>query len=162
MSSYPFVRPDMIMPLGDPIPTSAARRLYRQIMIELGYFTAPDAPQYVQAFATEVRDHESALRDEYLHEREYLREQIDEARSWAKELLEDSRDATTPDEKSSSLLEREEQLRTLAALKEELKAVAVEYASFRRDKRAFLVNYINTELHGSNWQARASFAKTEV
>lgn len=147
---YPIVTNDMVQPADVPITTAAAKRALKTFLREIGYCDgATEANMEANCFADDVNQHEEKLKWEveqaeadYRGNIAYWNEELD--------LIKDGLDdADTPTERA----EIKEEIDTHKASKPadaELVEAKKRLADFRADKRAFLISYLNEQLHGTS------------
>lgn len=154
VKTYPIIKPETFTPPDAPISTTDAKRLYREVMVAIGYLDKGDASYYVKHLTEAIKDRESDLRLVLDDQKAYLQDTINENKELVRDLKKDLRAAKTDDERGVITLEisdlQSQILKYQAAIETERAALE----SFKKDKRSFLVDYVNRELHGSEWSKK--------
>lgn len=154
MNRAPTLTTDMILPVDTLISTSEAKRLFKVWMIKIGYYSASDKDdkdlldEHTAMFADEIKQHELVLRDEVKTisetDLEIIGELKDKIRSLRKKQIISSVEIYA--ELQDAINAYEEQLELFSwPLKKAMKVVN----RFKKDKREFLVDYINWQVHGA-------------
>lgn len=153
-SRYPIITPETFAQLGVPISTTDAKRLYREVMVAIGYLDKGDTKRHIEYLAEAMKDRESDLRLVLDDQKAYLQDTINDNKELVRDLKKDFRAAKTDDERGVITLEisdlESQILKYQAAIETEKAALE----SFKKDKRSFLVDYVNRELHGSEWSKK--------
>lgn len=165
--TFPVLTPESLEPVDAAINTTQAKKVYREWMWRIGYYTDKEELAYsVGWLAEEIKGETENLRlavDEALSNLEDAKEAVAEARtelaSVKKRLAGLKKTCQDPeaDEISDTEIELDEAQYELEGRADELedaKREAAEaraaLAAFRKDKRKFLVEYVNREVHGSS------------
>jgi hypothetical protein len=149
---YPLIAEEMITPVDEPIKTRNAIKVYKKHMLAIGYLEKTELSDFVGNFQEEMQEHEQHLKDEVTWAKETLAEVKAEAKSETrrlKKLLSKSKDE---DEKNDLDHDMESTENDVASAAGDLERLSGELLGFKKDKRRFLVNYINTEVHGIGWK----------
>lgn len=151
-SGYPYISDEMILPLEQPLSTKGAISIYRKHMLAIGYLEKSELTEFVSSLKEEIGEQEEFLKDEVRAAKEALAEvkggagpeirRIKKLRSKTKDI----------DEKTDYSRDLEEVEAEIYAAQKDLAAAAEYLAIFKKDKRQFLINYINSEVHGANWK----------
>jgi Skp family chaperone for outer membrane proteins len=109
---------------------------------------------HVGYFVEEMKQHEQALKDDLADAKSQMAEEI-------KDLKVDLKDQKKALAKATADTERQSIERDIAEIEKEIQ-LAVENVPnevellerFKADKREFLVDYINTQVHGGDWRTK--------
>jgi len=149
---YPVITNDMLQPVENKISTTDAKRITKQLFLQIGYCEdAQDARFEAESLADSIRYHEEGLRDEL----EMLKDEFDgEMNEWNDDLsmLKDEVKQASDSDKDEAKVELAEHQESKPDGREYL-AVKQRLADFKSDKRAFLITYINEQLHGQTGDA---------
>jgi actin-related protein len=140
--------PEMITPLDKPISTSRAALIYKKYMLKVGYMDKSDVSDFVRSLKEDMAEREEELK----YEIKTAKEQVAEAKSEVKIAKKKLSKCKDDDEREYA---QEELATATVELEEEISGYEIftaELALFKKDKRDFLLNYINCELHGDDWQ----------
>lgn len=152
----PILRGDMLQPVDAPITTAEAKRVFKEWMVQIGHLDKQEVGDHVKYFADAMKEHEGDLKMEADHEKELAKDEFAEEKEYLKEAkreLAKCNDEARKAELQAEIKDSEEMIaRMTASLAEHDKALD----AFKKDKREFLVNYINEQVHGHNWQASPS------
>lgn len=105
---FPFIKPDVFTPVDAAISTSEAKRLYKTVMVAIGFLDRSEAADYAKWLGYAIKDREEDLKIAY-----------SDAKAWGCDIAQEAK----------------------AALD-----------AFKADKRDFLVDYMNKEIHGEHWR----------
>lgn len=148
---YPRVTNEMLQPVDATLSTTDAKRILKEFYRQIGYCEdASDARMEAESLADSIRYHEENLRSEF----EMIKEEYDRDLAEWKSELQDLKDGL----KTAEPAEREEAKEEIALHNQykpdeshSLRAKKA-LADFKADKRAYLIAYINEQLHGSEEQ----------
>lgn len=141
------LKPEMLEPADAPITTANAKKLFKQWMLLIAYLDKQEVGDHVRYFADDMKEEESQLKSALKDAKEQFKDQIADSKSEVAELRKDIKKAK-PDEieeLEEALAEAEEVARYI---KLDIEAAEKQLANFQEDKRAFLVQYINQQVHG--------------
>ena len=140
--------PDMISPADKPVSTSRALQIYKKYMLKVGYLEKADVSDYLRSLKEDMVECAEDLKYEVTN----ANEQMAEAKAAVKRLQKQLRKCKDDDDREYV----QEELNTaIAELNEETAArekYVAELTLFKKDKRQFLLNYINSEIHGEDWR----------
>lgn len=152
-TSLSLMTPDMMRPVDKPISRNRAVQIYKKYMLGIGYLEKGDISDYVRSLKEDMVEWEEELK----YEIKNAKEQVADAQAKVKRLKKQLKKCKDDDDREYV----QEELDTGAAeLFEETAAYekfVAELAQFKKDKRAFLLNYINSELHGEDWREKDIF-----
>jgi len=137
---YPLLKEEMLTPVDEPISTTEAKRIFKQFMKDIGYLEKDELSDHAGYLAEEIKDHEQYLREELSDKKEDVAEakrQIKELKSSLKKA-----DAAKTEDIQYEIDDLEDEL---VYSQKELEEAAEALSKFRKDKRAFLVEYINSQ-----------------
>ena len=148
--SYPVLTAEMFNPSDAKISFADAKKLFRKYMLQIGYLDKQEVGDHVAGFADEVRQHEQYLKDELagMQSDPDLNYDVAEHKRVLKALRRDIEKCVDAQEKASlesQLAHWEAELHDIVHDREQ--AVAA-LRSFQDDKRAFMIDYINEQVHG--------------
>jgi hypothetical protein len=145
--SYPVLTPEMFSPADKPISTADAKRLFKQYMKDIGFLDRE-----------ELSDHANYLGDEIKQDGEYLKGDWLEKKSEVSRITTRLKDITKKvsscaDPKKKELIEGEitDLNEDLDFATKELQIATEAYTAFKNDKRSYLIDYINRQVHGPDW-----------
>ncbi len=147
-----FVDARTISPIDGPISTRNAVKVYKQHMLAIGYLEKGELSDFVRSLQEEIAEHEQHLNDEVAWAKDSLADARVEAKSEAK-IIKQLLSGCEEDEKEDLARELESSGRNVNSAAGELESLSKELVKFKKDKRSFLINYINTEVHGHDWEA---------
>lgn len=149
-ASLSIMTPDMIHPAEKAVSTNRALQAYKKYMLEIGYLEKDDVSDYVRSLKEDMVEWEEELKFEL----KTAKELVAEAKLGVKRLQKQLRKCKDDDDREYL----QEELDTAETeCNEETAAYekyAAELALFKKDKREFLLNYINTEIHGEDWRKK--------
>jgi uncharacterized membrane-anchored protein YjiN (DUF445 family) len=147
-ASFSLLTSDMVTPLDKPISTMRAVQVYKKYMLNVGYLEKSDISDFVRSLKEDMAEREEDLKFEIKNAKEHVAEAKAEVKNLKKRL------SKCKDDDDREYV-REELDTATAELGEEMSSYekfAAELILFKKDKREFLVNYINSEIHGDGWQ----------
>lgn len=144
---HPRVTNEMLQPVDATISAADAKRILKSLYLKIGYCAdKAEANLEAEMLADDMRYHEEDLSNEY----DFLKEEYQqELADWQEELgalKEDLKDAA-PEDKAGA----KEEIAAHQQYKpsdEAARKAKQALATFKADKRAYLIAYINTALHG--------------
>ena len=140
---------DMITRDDQPISTTGAKAIFKQRMLDIGYLGKDELNEHVVCLSNEIKGHEQYLKDEVTNTKEEIQEAKNELANLKKKLTTCHDDEKEEIEDGIKLLEGE---LVIAAV--DMEKATNNLAEFKKDKRAFLVDYINTQIHGDDWMSK--------
>ena len=155
------LRPEMIKPVGEPLSTAQAKSTYRAWMLMIGHLSEKtredkaDLADAVEAFADAMKLHLDELKEFLPDSKAWQKNELKELKAHLLELKKELAQCTDPTEQKAwaraiNVTEKDIQTVPQGGAQE-----AAEIEQFKADKRAFLVDYINTEVHGPDWRTKA-------
>lgn len=149
--SYPLLRTEMIVPPEEPVSTRDAVKIYRQHMLDTGYLEKRDLSDLAARFLDEIKEREQLLKDEVAWAKDTHRDAKKQAKAEGKRIKGLMRGSDRDD--------RQEYRRDLECLQVEIEDAArvleehlQSFKTFQKDKRDFVIEYVNEEIHGSGWR----------
>jgi len=140
--SFPRMTMAMIDSKGEPITKAQAVKLYKEYMLAVGFLDKDELTYHADDFAEEITRHQEELEHEAENDLASLQEQLKD--------LETQRKGETDAETKEFLKEE------IASVKDDIKhekttnQPAVDaLAAFKKDKRQFLIDYVNHEVQGA-------------
>lgn len=146
---YPILTVSMIAPANQPITTTDAETIFKQHMLDIGYLEKDELNEHVGYLSDVIKGHEQHLKDEIADTKEEIQEAKTELANLKKKLATCSEDEKEDTEDGIELLVGE-----LGIAAEDLEKHTNKLAEFKKDKREFLVDYINTQVHGDDWMSK--------
>lgn len=143
----PILTPDMIAPVDKPISTKRAVQVYKEFMLKVGYLDKSDLEDFARSLKEDMAEREKDLRFDI----KSAKELVAEARVEVKQRKKEHAKCKDDDDREYT---REELDAAQAELDEETAAhdlLVRKLNYFKKDKRGFLLNYINSEIHGDDW-----------
>ena len=155
---YPILTVSMITSADQPITTTDAIMIYVQHMLDIGYLEKDKLSEHVGGLSNEIKRHGQCLKDAIVETKEEIQEAETELANLKKKLATCSSEERKDIEDGIILLEGE---LVIAAV--DIEKATNNLAEFKKDKRAFLVDYINTQVHGDDWisKLRSPHKKTQ-
>lgn len=148
--TYPRITNEMFQPLDSAITTAEAKRLYRDLTVKLGYHKGKsEAIWGVELLVQSINDHAEHLKFE-LEEAKQNLDSLDVEKELIKELKADLKKCKDASERT----EIETEIKAAEAIITRDEAAVIEASEalkqFKKNKRSFLIDYLNHELHGDN------------
>jgi hypothetical protein len=151
--TYPILKSEMFQPIDNKIGTAEAKKLFREWMLKIGYLEKDEVGDHVGYFADEIREEEDFLKSEVTRFKDELKDDVAQAKQDLKELKQQLKNCKTPEERAQ--LEQDiADLENEAANPDNSFLIEAQQAldAFKADKRGFLINAINTQVHGGDWR----------
>jgi vacuolar-type H+-ATPase subunit I/STV1 len=147
-STLSLMTQDMITPVDKPISINRAVQVYKKYMLRIGYLEKSDLSDFVRSLKEEMAAREEELKYEITNAKELIKEAKAEVKSLTKQLsrCKDDDDREYVQEELDTVVDELNQ-ETVGCEK-----LIDELAMFKKDKRMFLLNFINSEIHGDEWQ----------
>ena len=146
---YPILTVSTITPADQPITTTDAMKIYVQHMLDIGYLAKDKLSEHVGGLSNEIKRHGQSLKDAVTDTKEEIQEAETELANLKKKLATCSAEDRKDIEDGIKLLEGE---LLIAAV--DIEKATNNLVEFNKDKRAFLVDYINTQVHGDDWKSK--------
>ena len=156
----PILKPEMLEPINAPISTAEAKKVYKDWMLKIGYLDRQEVGDHVRYFADDMKGREEDLKEELNRAKEDAAFEVNELKEYLAKSKKDIAESADPAEKKKIK-------KDIESMKEEIKiasqACVIEQAcvreieaiqNFKADKREFLVNYINDQVHGRDWRSK--------
>ncbi|MFZ6006862.1 MAG: hypothetical protein ACOYU2_04300 [Nitrospirota bacterium] len=152
----PVLKPENLQPADAPISTTEAKRIFREWMLKIGYLDKEEVADHVKYFADEIKEQDENFKIYIDEEKDDIEGSIDEEKAEIKSLKEELKGCKDPQEKEEILDAIKDCEANIADYKADLAdriaALKEKQAAFKADKREFLINYINTQVHGPDWK----------
>ncbi|BHH85427.1 hypothetical protein [Desulforhopalus sp. 52FAK] len=145
---FSLMTPEMIPPVGKPVSVSRAVQVYKKYMLSVGYLEKDDIADFVRSLKEDMAEREAELK----YEIKNSKEQVVEAKAEVKSLKKQFSKCKDDDDREYV---QEELDRATADLVEETatyEQFVADLSLFKKDKRMFLLDYINSEIHGDDWR----------
>jgi septal ring factor EnvC (AmiA/AmiB activator) len=156
----PILKPEMLQPADAPISTADAKRILKEWMVKIGHLSNKDKldkmelTDHVGYFVEEMKQHEESLKFDIDDEKESVAESIKEEKEEIRDLRKELAKCNDPAEKGNIEAQIADCERSIASYQESLAERVKALADFKADRRAFLVEYINTQVHGPEWRKK--------
>lgn len=157
----PILKPEMLQPVDAPISTLEAKKIFKEWMVKIGHLSNKDKldkmelSDHVEYFVEEMKQHEEALKFDIDDEKESVAESIKEEKEEIHNLKKDLSKCKDPGEREAIEAQIAQCERAIANYQESLAVRVKGLADFKADRRSFLVEYINTQVHGPEWRRKA-------
>jgi hypothetical protein len=155
-----ILKPEMLQPVDAPISTAEAKKIFTEWMVKIGHLSNKDKldkmelSDHVGYFVEEMKQHEESLKFDIDDEKESVAESIKEEKEEIRDLKKDLAKCQDPAERGNIEAQIAHCERAIANYQESLAKRVKELADFKTDRRAFLVEYINTQVHGPEWRKK--------
>ena len=149
-AAYPLMTSKMITPLGKSVSTSRAVQVYKKYMLRVGYLEKEDISDFVRSLKEDMAEREEDLKNEIKSAKEQVAETKAEVKSLKKHL------SKCKDDDDREYVQEELDIAAAELLGDTTayEQLATELTLFKKDKREFLLGYINSEIHGDDWQEK--------
>lgn len=147
---YPVLTLEMFSPSDKPISTADAKRLFKQYMKDIGFLAREELSDHAGYLADEIKQDEEYLKGEWLEKKN----EVSRITTRIKELKKKIPGCTDPTKKELIEGEIEDLKEELEFATKDLEKAAQEYTTLKNDKRAYLVDYINRQVHGPDWESQ--------
>lgn len=152
--TFPVLTSEMLQPVDQPITTALAKQLFKEWMLKIGYLDKQEVSLHVGYFADEMRSYEENLKEELSEGKKNLAFETKESQEEIKRIkkaLVNCKDDVKKAGLEDELADAEDELR-LYAMGPEGDIVKAQdlLDAFKADKRAFLIEYVNGQVHGQH------------
>ena len=137
---YPVLTPDMIKPINEPLDTVSAKKIYRSYMSQINYCVKDELSESVKYFALEIKQETEFLKEEIFEKKDEIKELNEQIKSLKSKVK--LQNIEEKEETVDAIFDMQEDIEYLL---EELDSINKKYKYFKKDKRNFLVKYINKE-----------------
>ena len=156
--TYPILKSEMLQPVDNKLSTQEVKKLFREWMLKIGYLDKDEVHDHVGYFADEIREQEQNYKDDIKEAKENLAfelKPLQEKLAELKKKLSKCTDETTraaieediADTVENMTFAKDDAAQTIAEAERDL-------AAFKADKREFLINAVNTQVHGGDWRSK--------
>lgn len=155
------LRPEMIKPVGEPLSTAQAKSTYRAWMLMIGHLSEKTREDKavlayaVECFAEDMKLHLDELKKNLSDDRADRKNEVKELKAQLLEMRKELAQCTDPTRQKALARDINVTEQDIQTAPEGVAQAAAEIEQFKADKRAFLVDYINTEVHGEDWRSKA-------
>ena len=139
---YPVLKSEMITPSDKLITTALAKQTYKKYMAQIAFLKKDELSENVDDLSEEMINQTEWLRDSCSDAKEDISEAKKELKDLKKKLS--SCTAEEKEDVEEDINNAEENLKSCT---ETLEETSRKLAAFKEDKRAFLVEYINSQVH---------------
>ena len=144
--SYPLLKNEMITPIDHPITTTEAKKLYKSYMKDIGFLEKDELSENAAYFGEEIRDMEQTYKEDIKESKETIKE----AKVTIKEIKQQLKSCDS-EELKVDLQDQLENLQDEIDWEvEQIEKLEMELNEFKKDKRAFLIEYVNNQISNSN------------
>jgi paraquat-inducible protein B len=148
--AFSLLTADMIAAADQPVSAKKAVQVYKKFMLKVGYLEKDDIADFVRSLKEQMAEHEEELKYEIKNAKELMVEAKSELKSCKKQVAK-SKDDDDREYAQEEFDTAEAELKAETAAYEKLVA---DLAHYKKDKREFLLNYINSEIHGDDWREK--------
>ena len=142
---YPVLTADMFEPVDKEINTTEAKKLYKQYMKQIGYLEKDELSDHASYLADEIKENEQYLKDDVADKKSEIKDEKDRLKELKGKLKKANEDT-----KEDIEADIEDCQQDIEYLNNDLEKETAELTKFKKDKRAFLIEYINNETQRSN------------
>jgi septal ring factor EnvC (AmiA/AmiB activator) len=135
---------EMMQPIDEDIKANDAARIFREFMLKTGILDKDEISDHVQMLRDEMKDHTDALRDDLTSSRE----ELVEYKATLKNLKAELKHAEG-EEREDIEAEIEDIEGEIENTNSEIETAKAEVAAYQKDKRAFLIEYVNRQYMNS-------------
>ncbi len=154
----PILKPENLQPVDAPISTTEAKKIFREWMLKIGYLDKEEVADHVKYFADEMKEQDENFKIYIDEEKEDIEGSINDEKEEIMSLKEELKSCKDPQEKEEILDAIKDCETNIADYKADLAdriaALKGKQTAFKTDKREFLIDYINTQVHGSDWKEK--------
>ena len=133
----------MITPLGQPISTTDAKRIFKAFMKETGYLDKDELSLHADYLSDEIRDHADYLKGCAQDANQDVSEAKKQLKALRNKIKSVSNDSKQDIENEIENIEDD-----LVIFEEDKKNASEELSEFKKDKRLFLIEYVNRQVGG--------------
>lgn len=148
--AFSLMTSEMITPEGKPVSASRAVQVYKKYMLSVGYLDKDDISDFVRSLKEDMAEREEELKYEIKNSKEQVAEAKAEVKSLKKQL------SKCKDDDDREYVQEELDTATADLVEETAtyEQFVADLSLFKKDKRMFLLDYINSEIHGDDWQGK--------
>lgn len=143
--SYPLLKPEMIEPVDQPLSTTDAKKIFKAYMREIGYLDKDELSEHAGYLGEEIRDMEQAHREDIRDSKEVIREAKRRIKSFNKKLI----SCTSEEKREEFEVEIHDAEGEIEWELKQIEKSTKELEDLKKDKRPFLVDYVNSQLSDS-------------
>ena len=147
-ASFSLLTSEMITPVDKPVSTTRAVQVYKKYMLKVGYLDKSDISDFARSLKEDIAEREEELKFEIKNAKELVAEAKADVKSLKKQLSkckDDDDREYAKEELDTATTELDEEMCSYEKFSAELTLL-------KKDKREFLLNYINSEIHGDDWR----------
>ncbi|WP_294346927.1 hypothetical protein [Prosthecochloris sp.] len=144
---YPVLTSGMIEPTDALLTATDAKKAYKSFMVQIGYLDKSDKLEissYVGYFAEAMKAYENGSKNECNE----CKKSISDHKKEIKRLENKAKIVKEEWEQEEIKAEIELVKEEIEMYTKDLKKFNAEFEAFKRDKRNFLIEYVNNEIHG--------------
>lgn len=139
--TYPLITPEMIQPIDEPVSTTDAKSIFKSYMSQIGYLEKGELSEHARYFGEEIKERQDAYKEDIQDCKDTIKEQKEKVRDLKKRLANCS-----DDEKENVENEIEDAEEEILYEEKQIEELTTELNEFKKDKRKFLVEYINNQI----------------
>lgn len=153
--TYPILKPEMLQPTDSKITAADAKRIFKDWMLKIGYLEKGEVGDHVGYLADDMREREQEFKEDIKYAKDNLAEEMKTLKGEIanlKKKLSTSKDEAERADIEEAIADAEENI--TSAKDEAAQTISDserDLAAFKEDKRAFLIKYINDQVHGNDW-----------
>lgn len=148
--SYPVLTPEMFSPSDKPISTADAKKLFKQYMKNIGFLAREELSDHANYLGDEIKQDEEYLKGEWSEKKA----EVSRITTRLKEIKKKLPSCADPTKKELIEGEIEDLNEELEFASKELQKATEEYTALKNDKRSYLIDYINRQVHGQDWKSK--------
>lgn len=137
--TYPVMTMEMIDSKGDPITKAQAVKLFKQYMLAVGYLDKDELADHAGYFSDAMTEHEECLAQDTTDDLDGYKDQLKTLQSRRK----GETDAETKEELDEEIASIKQDIEQE---KSESKPAKDALLAFKKDKRQFLIDYVNRQV----------------
>lgn len=131
----------MIDSKGEPITKAQAVKLYKEYMLAVGFLDKDEVGNHASDFSEAMVEHEDCLEHDAVNDLDSLKEQLAELKAQRK----GETDPDTKEELDEEISSVKDDIESEKKLNQPAKDALT---AFKKDKRQFLIDYVNHEVQG--------------
>lgn len=146
---FPILSAESIRPVSVHLSASDATAFYKLYMVQVGFVDKDEIGEHARSLAHEMRQYEAFLKSDIADFKNEIKEAKRQIATFRKAQLK----AVSPVELQGFASEIMDCEADISNAEVKLAEFEADLNKFREDKRAYLHDYINKEIHGHYWKA---------
>jgi septal ring factor EnvC (AmiA/AmiB activator) len=140
---------ESIRPVSVHLSASDATAFYKLYMVQVGFVDKDEIGEHARSLAHEMRQHEAFLKSDIADFKNEIKEAKRQIATFRKAQLK----AASPTEQQSLASDILDCEADIANAEVKLAEFEADLNKFRENKRTYLHDYINKQIHGHDWEA---------